>query len=198
MHDPNEYTITCRRTKVDNEVVFEARVIELPDVVGYGESRAEAESEALEAIAGLQDLAKEMGHEFPAPNPVPTEYSGRITLRTSKTLHRQAATLAHLEDVSLNQFINEAIAARVTERNRTYDSVTFTLSNSGGALGTLIGGGSGYTVTGNALPGGGLIISGSGGSGSTYLVSGGGEATGISLPEVNAPLLGGNFRVADE
>lgn len=116
MYDPNEYTVTSRRTTVEGEALFEARVIELPDVVGYGETREEAEAAAIESISGLQDLAREMGHTFPAPNPVPTEYSGRVTLRVSRSLHRQVAMLAHLEDVSLNQFINEAIAERVAAR----------------------------------------------------------------------------------
>jgi len=116
MYDPNEYTVTSRRTTVDGEAVYEARVVELPDVVGYGETREEAETAAIESISGLQDLAREMGHTFPAPNPVPAGYSGRVTLRVSRSLHRQVALLAHLEDVSLNQFINEAIAARVVER----------------------------------------------------------------------------------
>jgi predicted HicB family RNase H-like nuclease len=116
MYDPNEYTVTSRRTTVDGDAVFEARVIELPDVVGYGETRGEAETAAIESISGLQDLAREMRHTFPAPNPVPSEYSGRVTLRVSRSLHRQVALLAHLEDVSLNQFINEAIAERVAAR----------------------------------------------------------------------------------
>jgi predicted HicB family RNase H-like nuclease len=116
MYDPNEYTVTSRRTTVEDETVFEARVIELPDVVGYGDTRDEAEAAAIESISGLQDLAKEMGHPFPAPNPVPAEYAGRLTLRVSRSLHRQIALLAYLEDVSLNQFINEAITARVAAR----------------------------------------------------------------------------------
>ncbi len=73
MHDPNEYTVTCRKTRVEDEVVFEARVIELPDVVGYGDTREEAKQEALGAIAGLQEMAQRMRHPFPEPNRVPAQ-----------------------------------------------------------------------------------------------------------------------------
>jgi len=36
-------------------------------------------------------------------------YSGRVTLRIPKSLHRQAAERALLNGVSLNSFLNEAI-----------------------------------------------------------------------------------------
>lgn len=120
MYDPEEYGITTRRTVIEGESYFEATVGELPDVVGYGATRAEAEEAVVEAIKGLQKMALARGRAFPPPVVPPSEYSGRVTLRLSKTVHRRAAVAASAEQVSLNSFIAEAIADRLAVSARPY------------------------------------------------------------------------------
>jgi hypothetical protein len=57
------------------------------------------------------EIAREEGKEIPHPRIyIDSEYSGKFTLRTPKTLHRQLVEEAEREGVSLNQFILSLIA----------------------------------------------------------------------------------------
>jgi predicted RNase H-like HicB family nuclease len=96
--------------------------LELPEIVGYGDTREEAEAAALEGFKGIADLAKKRGRALPAPHPHTVEYSGRVTLRMSKGLHARAAMAALAEDISLNQLIVEAIALRLEDRRSSQAS----------------------------------------------------------------------------
>lgn len=53
-----------------------------------------------------------MGQAIPEPM-AEQEYSGKLMLRLSRSLHRRAAEMAHAEGVSLNQFILTTLAERV-------------------------------------------------------------------------------------
>lgn len=113
--DPHRYTITIKLVSLDEGEHFEAIVAELPDLVEYGETYNQAYSLAVESIEALRDAASEQGREFPVPLPSQalTEYSGRITLRMSKSMHASVSKLAGREGVSLNSWIVEAISERV-------------------------------------------------------------------------------------
>ena len=88
-YEPSAYNITVRQITVDGETMFEARVMELPDVSGYGDSPLEAYTVAVDAIAELQaNAAKDADESFPAPFEPELEYSGRFTLRMPKSVHR--------------------------------------------------------------------------------------------------------------
>ena len=41
-----------------------------------------------------------------------SDYSGKMTLRISPTVHEQAAMYARREGISLNQYINDAVVAQ--------------------------------------------------------------------------------------
>jgi predicted RNase H-like HicB family nuclease len=113
--DPHRYTITIKLVTLEEGEHFEAVVAELPDLVEYGETYDRAYSLAVESIASLREAAQEQGREFPAPMPsrAMVEFSGRVTLRMSTSLHACASRFADREGVSLNSWIVEAIAARV-------------------------------------------------------------------------------------
>ena len=113
--DPHRYTITIKLVSLDEGEHFEAIVAELPDLVEYGETYDQAYSLAVESIQALREAASEQGREFPVPLPSQalTEYSGRITLRMSKSIHASVSKLADREGVSLNSWIVEAISERV-------------------------------------------------------------------------------------
>ena len=103
--DPHAYNITIRKAAFDGETLFEARVKELPDLVEYGESFDEAYDLAVDAIATAATAFAEKGRMFP-PAVVPVDdYSGRVTLRLPRSLHRALAESAEGEDVSLNQHL---------------------------------------------------------------------------------------------
>jgi predicted HicB family RNase H-like nuclease len=123
MNKPSEYGISVRLVRRDGDEIYEARVTELPDVVAFGSTYAEAYEVALESIEGLQEQFAETGRPFPAPELLETDFSGRITLRMSKSMHAAAHRRASTDGVSLNQWIVEAVACRVDNRTVSTDQV---------------------------------------------------------------------------
>ena len=114
--DPETYTLTIRKENIDGDILFVGRVAELPDVTAYEESYEEAHNILLDAITALKKIADEKNHWFPIPFETEDEYSGRVTLRITKSLHKSASLMADREGVSLNQFLNTIVAEAVGER----------------------------------------------------------------------------------
>jgi predicted HicB family RNase H-like nuclease len=114
--DPHRYTITIKLVTLEEGEYFEALVGELPDLVEYGETYDQAYSLAVDSITTLNEAALEQGRVFPEPMPSQAleEFSGRVTLRMSKSLHARVSKLADREGVSLNSWIVEAISARAS------------------------------------------------------------------------------------
>lgn len=111
--DPTAYAISVQRVTEDGHRLFRATIRELPHVIDYGDTADEAYSLAIESIANLAKMAQEAGRDFPPPLQESDEFSGRVTLRMTKTLHRKAAVKADQEGVSLNAFLLAIIAEGV-------------------------------------------------------------------------------------
>ena len=103
--DPFAYNITVRKGEFEGDVLFEARVKELPDLVEYGDSADEAYDLAVDAIATAAQAFQEKGRSLPSPSIPADDYSGRVTLRLARSLHRALAETADEEGVSLNQHL---------------------------------------------------------------------------------------------
>ena len=103
--NPYAYSITVREIDFDGDSHFEARVKELPDVREYGASAGEAYELAIDTIETAAAMFAEEGRPFPSPAVVQDDFSGRVTLRLSKGLHRALAYSAGDEGVSLNQHL---------------------------------------------------------------------------------------------
>ena len=99
--NPYAYNITVRECAFDGESLFEARVKELPDVREYAESAREAYDLAIDTI------------ETAFPASPQDQFSGRVTLRLPKSLHRALASAAEDEGVSLNQHLVTALACHM-------------------------------------------------------------------------------------
>lgn len=115
------------RIVIPDDTGYFAEILEFPGCIASGDTPGEAYS-------NLEDVAKEWiqaelekGHEIPPPSDSES-YSGKFPLRMPRGMHRQAAKLADLDGVSLNQYIVSAIAMktgaddllrRVTERLRS-------------------------------------------------------------------------------
>jgi len=110
MIDPHAYNITVRRSEFEGEVCFEARVKELPDLAEYGDTFEEAYALAIDAIETTAEVFAEKGKPMPVPQEVADDYSGRVTLRLPKSLHRALAESAGEEGVSLNQHLVNILA----------------------------------------------------------------------------------------
>lgn len=105
MIDASNYNITVRKGWFDGEQCFEARVAELPDVAEYADSFEEAYALAIDTIATTAEIFADQGKSMPAAMIPVDDYSGRVTLRLAKSLHRSLAQAAHYEGVSLNQHL---------------------------------------------------------------------------------------------
>ena len=108
--DPHEYNITVRKIVHERETLFEARVKELPDVCEYSETMAEAYDLAIDTIETAAEMYAEAGRSFPPPSVPQDEFSGRVTLRLPKALHRTLALGADDEGASLNQHLVNILA----------------------------------------------------------------------------------------
>ena len=99
------YNISIRQDTFEGEVLFEARVKELPDLAEYGESYEEAYDLAVDAIETAAEAFAEKGRAFPQATVPADDFSGRVTLRLPRSLHRSLAEAADYEGVSLNQHL---------------------------------------------------------------------------------------------
>lgn len=110
MIDPHVYSITVRRSNFENDFCFEARVKGLPDIAEYGDTFEEAYNLAIDTIEATADIFEEKGKKIPEPPEVIDDYSGRVTLRLPKSLHRSLSAGAEDEGVSLNQYLVGALS----------------------------------------------------------------------------------------
>lgn len=117
--DPAKYTIALQQREVDGEVMFAARVKELPDVEVFEPTVEEAYAATLEVIKSLANLAVEDNREFPGPSEASADegFSGRVTLRMPKGLHQRIALVSEQEGVSLNQYMVTVLATAAGEKS---------------------------------------------------------------------------------
>ncbi len=111
MNDARNYSISIRFGSFDGEDCFEARVRELPDVVEYADSYTDAYELALDTIATTAKMYSEKGLSMPPAQGPLEDFSGRVTLRLPKSLHRGLALTAEAEDISLNQLLVSVLSA---------------------------------------------------------------------------------------
>ena len=92
---------------------FSARIVEFPGCFAIGETAAEAYQELEAAARSWLESCFDQGLAIPEPLALQEPASGAVSLRMPRSLHRRAAELAKLDNVSLNQFLVAAIATRV-------------------------------------------------------------------------------------
>ena len=91
---------------------YVAEVLELPGCISEGDTPDEAYRNLDDAMSAY--IASLLEHNRPIPEPVgDKEYSGHFPLRMSTEVHRIAALRAMQEGISLNQWIVNAITARL-------------------------------------------------------------------------------------
>ena len=94
---------------------FLATVPKLPGCMSDGETPDEALKNVEDAIKCWLDTAKELGREIPDADEYKSEdeFSGRLSLRIPKSLHRTISTQAEKEGCSINQLITMYISMGV-------------------------------------------------------------------------------------
>lgn len=109
MIDASSYNITVRKGRFDGELCYEARVAELPDVAEYADSFEQAYALAIDTLEITAEIFADQGKLMPKPIIPADDFSGRVTLRLSKSLHRALAKAAETEGVSLNQHLTNVL-----------------------------------------------------------------------------------------
>lgn len=99
-----------------------ARVVELPGCLTQGDTFEELGEMIQDAMRGWIEIALEDGLPIPEPRPV-EEYSGKFVVRVPRSLHRELVEAAEREGVSLNAFVNVALAKGVGLRAGSVDTV---------------------------------------------------------------------------
>ena len=105
MTDAHDYNITIRKAVIEGEALYEARIRELPDVTEYADTAEEAYALAIDTIETTARILHERGKAMPVAYVPADEYSGRVTLRLPRSLHRAISEAAESDGVSLNQHI---------------------------------------------------------------------------------------------
>lgn len=100
----------------DEDEGYIATSQEFPGLSAFADNAEEAVEEAKIAIKMFIDDMKESGEELPKPR-INKQYSGQFRLRLMKSLHKNLAIEAELENVSLNTYILGLLAQR-HEENR--------------------------------------------------------------------------------
>lgn len=87
---------------------------DLPGCISDGETIEETLVNGEDAKRAWIETAYEKAIEIPMPNTAIDKFSGRITLRTPKSLHRELVEQAEKEGISLNQYIIYLLSKEAT------------------------------------------------------------------------------------
>jgi antitoxin HicB len=107
--DPRGDEVPYPVTLVHDEGEWLATIDALPGCTARGVTPDEAIERASEAMTAWLVTAKREGKDVPEPK-TSQSHSGRLLLRMPQTLHAELARTAERENVSLNQFITDALA----------------------------------------------------------------------------------------
>jgi antitoxin HicB len=117
MNKPLEYYIdlpyTIELTPDPKEGWFVA-VRELPGCISQGDTPEEALEMIQDAMRAWIEVSLEDGDPIPEPRPL-EDYSGKFVVRVPRSLHCDLVETASREGVSLNQYINVALARAVDQ-----------------------------------------------------------------------------------
>lgn len=108
-----KYPFKVYPMKVDDHAFWVAESLTLKGCVGQGDTievaQKELENNEIEWVAA----AKELDMDIP-PVPIQSEsaYSGKFTVRVSPYVHEEAVEMAKEQNISLNQYVNDAIVAQ--------------------------------------------------------------------------------------
>lgn len=117
------YTIKVIRDADEGEESWFAKVVELPGCMTEADTFTELGEMIEDAMRAWIEIALEDGH--PIPEPRPTEsYSGKFVVRVPKSLHRGLAEAAERDGVSLNTFVNVALAQAIASAKATFVETT--------------------------------------------------------------------------
>jgi antitoxin HicB len=107
------YTFELRHTPDEDWFV---RVKELPGCMSQGDTPEEAMQMIRDAMRSWLEVSLECGDPIPEPVERKDEFSGKFIVRVPRSLHRKLVEEADAEGVSLNSYIQCALAEKVGEQ----------------------------------------------------------------------------------
>lgn len=106
------YTIEVMRDDTGEQKAWFAKVLELPGCMTQADTFEELQAMIEDAMRAWIGTALEDGEPIPEPRGNEA-YSGRFVVRLPRSLHRQLSAAAQRDGVSLNTFVNVALAQAV-------------------------------------------------------------------------------------
>lgn len=113
------YTIKVIRDVDEGEESWFAKVVELPGCMTEADTFTELGEMIEDAMRAWIEIALEDGQAIPEPRPTES-YSGKFVVRVPKSLHRELAEAAERDGVSLNTFVNVALAQAIASTKATF------------------------------------------------------------------------------
>lgn len=115
--DPSKYTVVVKKQNVDDNLQYSAQALEFPLLYICADTPAEAYNSILETINEFYEDAIEDGDTLPEPIELADQYTGRVTLRMPKSLHKQVDLLSKIDGSSINQFVVGAVSSRIAGKH---------------------------------------------------------------------------------
>lgn len=106
------YTVEVHKDDSDGEIAYIARVVELPGCLTQADTIEELEEMVQDAMRAWIESASEDDAPVPEPRQA-EEYSGKFVVRVPRSLHRQLASAAERDGVSLNAYVSTTLARAV-------------------------------------------------------------------------------------
>lgn len=109
-----KYALAVMPDGDDEEPGFIAKAAELPGLLGYGSTEAEAIADFHDVKEDWFDSAVEMNIPVLLPKAdIAAEYSGKFVVRMSPELHQTVSQLAESSELSLNSYIVQTLREHV-------------------------------------------------------------------------------------
>jgi antitoxin HicB len=106
------YTIEVIQDSTEDYSGWFARVLELPGCMTQADTFDELDEMVQDAMRAWIEVALEKGHPIPEPRDE-EQYSGKFVVRVPRSLHKDLVKAADRDGVSLNTFVNVALARSV-------------------------------------------------------------------------------------
>lgn len=114
------YSLKIKRNNLgDGEFEFVAKYDLFPNIIGVGDTPEEALTEAKIFLAEYLEYCEIEGIEVPVPedNEWKSEFSGKITVRLPKSLHRDLYQYSLDDGMSINAILNDAIRVYLNQKS---------------------------------------------------------------------------------
>ena len=132
MNERLEYPFIARTFQTNEGKEWYVEFPDVSGVVGGGKTQVDAVNDAFDNLRAHLTFLEEDGEALPIPSSFPDDsFSGKFALRMSKSLHKRVALNAKMEGISINSYLNEAIAEKVAtdEADRRYNKAFYNVLN---------------------------------------------------------------------